>query len=342
MSEGVYGVVQLGRQASIATAVAATTVFPVDQGFLGFDLARGTESPDEDFGSVAREQAGRESHGVRWATASLPFVVRYQDLMHALEMHVAAVGTPTGSPTRTWTYTFADSASTLDVALKPYTVEYGVAGAAGDMWRAYGVVADTLELGFDALSAPGNAMWKGTLGLVGIAREANTLTAGQTAPATLETAEGHLTVFSEGDTATAFASLGTATATLKQFSMRSGLGAVGRAYGGASDTAQAIGRSQKATVEFDALLGISSTTKTDVHDVFNVAGSVATERRWSLKVTGSGVNTLTINSRVRFRAVNVGEHEGERLYAVNGVFVRDSTLGGQGQLILTNSVAAIP
>ena len=67
-----------------------------------------------------------------------------------------------------------------------------------------------------------------------------------------------------------------------------------------------------------------------------------TERRWRIKCTGSGVNTFTIDARVRFRAVNVGEHENERLFAVEGVFVKDSTLGGRAQITLTNSVATIP
>ena len=40
MSEGVFNIVAFGRQANIATAVAATTVFPVDAGFLGFEVIR--------------------------------------------------------------------------------------------------------------------------------------------------------------------------------------------------------------------------------------------------------------------------------------------------------------
>lgn len=346
MSEGVFNVVAFGRQSAGTTAVAATTVFPVDAGFLGFELDRATESPDEDYGSTSREQPGRESHGVRWATASLPFVARYQDIVHVLEMHVAAIGggTPIGTASPyTYTHTFDETGSSLFTSLKPYTIEYGVDGSTQDEWKAYGCVADTLELGFDALSAPGNSMWKGTLGLVAIAREGTAIQGTAiSAPAALETIEGHLTQFYEGSTATAFASLGTATATLKQFSLNSNNNASGRVYGGTSDTATDIGRSGKGEVEFSALVAISSTTKSDILDIYNVAGSVATERRWRIKATGSGVNTFTIDARVRFRAVNVGEHENERLYAVEGVFVKDSTLGGRAQFITTNAVATIP
>ena len=343
MSEGAYNIVALGRQAHIATAVVASTIFPVDAGVLGFELDRATESPDEDFGSSSREQPGRESHGVHWATATLPFVGRFQDIMHALEMHVDTIGTPTGTASPySWGYTFDDTGTLLNTALKPYTLEYGVDGSTQDEWRAVGVIADTLEFGFDALSSPGNSMWKGSLGLVAIDREANALTGPAPAPATLETMEGHLTTLAEGPTGTAFASLAALTGSLKQFSLSSSLSASGRAYGGASDKATAIGRSGKGGVEFDALIGISATSKTDVLDIYNVSGAVATERRWRLTIGGSGVNAMTIDARVRFRSVNVGEHEGERLYAVHGVFVKDATLGGRGTFTLANAIATIP
>lgn len=343
MSEGVYNVVAFGRQSSLATAVPATTVFPVDAGFLGFELDRAAESPDEDYGSTSREQPGRESYGVRWATASLPFVARFQDLMHVLEMHVATISTPSGTASPySWPYTFDESGSLLSSVLKPYTVEYGVKGSTQDEWRAVGVIASDLELGFDALTAPGNSMWKGTAGLVAVDRQPSAITGTATAPATLETMEGHLTTLAEGPTGTAFGSLAVLSGSLKQFSLRSSLGAVGRAYGGTSDVATSIGRSEKGSVEFDALIGISATAKSDILDVFEASGSVATERRWRVTVTGSGVNSLTIDARVRFRSVNVGDNAGERLYAVSGVWVYDSTLLARGKFTLANAVATLP
>ncbi len=343
MSDSAYNIVALGRQASLATAVAASTVFPVDAGFLGFELDRATESPDEDFGIASREYPGRESHGVRWATASLPFVARFQDIMHPLEMHVDTIGTPSGTASPySWAYAFDESGAAMETALKPYTVEYGVDTSTQDEWRAYGVLADTLDLGFDALSAPGNSMWRGSLGLVAIAREANALTGTATPPATLETMEGHLTTLAEGATSTAFASLAALTGSLKQFRLTSTLGLKGRAYGGASDLATTIGRGEKAGATFVALVGISATAKTDIHDIYNVAGSVASERRWRLTIGGTGTNSMTIDARVRFRSADVGEHEGERLYAVSGVWVYDSTLAARGKFTLANSIATLP
>ena len=340
MSEQVYNIVQFGRQANVATAVAADTVFPVDQGFLGFELDRASESPDEDYGSSSREQAGRGSTGVRLATASLPFVARFQDIFHIFEMHVAGTsGTPTGTASPyTYTYTFDDTSDTL----VPYTVEYGVDGSTQDEWEAYGVIASELELGFDALSAPGNSMWRGSASLVALSRGPAAITGSQSAPASLETMEGHLTTLAEGSTSTAFGSLSAVDATLKQFSFRSNINATGRAYGSASDVASRWGRSAKGEVEFDALVAINSTTDTDILDIYEVAGALPTERRWRLTIDGSGDNSMTIDFRCRFTAVNVGEHEGERLYAVTGVWVKDSTLAGRGQINLMNAVTVIP
>ena len=313
MSEGVFNVVAFGRQTAFATAVAATTVFPVDAGFTGFELNRATEIPDEDFGSTSRNYAGRASHGTRWATASLPFVGRFEDIMHPFEMHVAAIsgGTPTGTASPyTYAYTFDESGSDLATALTPYTIEYGVDGSTQDEWQARGVIADTFDFGFDALTAPGNSMWKGTLGLVAPAVIPNALTGTATAPTTLETMEGHLTTFAEGipprrsPRCPLSRPRSSSSRCARPTTQRPAI------YGSSSDTAASIGRGGKGTVDIDALIAINSTTDTDVFDIFNVSGSPATERRWRLTVTGSGNNSLTIDMRVVFTAVNIGDQRG--------------------------------
>lgn len=345
MSEGVFTQVAFGRQADVGTAVVATTLFPVDAGFLGFELDRATEVPDEDTGVSSRYYPGRGSHGVRWATASLPFVCRFEDFMHVMEMHVDAIsgGTPTGTASPySWVYTFDETGSLLSSAVKPYTVEYGVDGSSFDEWRSLGTIADTLELGFDALSAPGNSMWKGTLGLVALDREQTAIVGTCTAPTTLETMEGHYTTIAAGGTGTAFASLASLTGTLKQFSLSSSLGAVGRAYGGTSDKASTIGRGSKGEITFEGLIGIESATDVEFLDNFNVSGGLAQERRIRIAIDGTGVNALTIDFRAMLSAVNLGEHENEHLYAISGFCVYDSTLGGRMRFTLTNAVSTIP
>jgi hypothetical protein len=338
VSEAVYNIVQFGRQAAMGTPVNATTIFPVDAGFTGFELDRANESPDEDFGDESREQSGRESTGVRLATASLPFVGRFQDIMHALEMNAHATnGTPTGTASPySYVYTWG-----TPVAQKLYTIEAGVDGSTQDEWEAQDVIANGLELGFDALSAPGNAMWTGTLDLVASDWVAAAITGSQSAPATLETMEGHLTRLYQDAVGTAFASLPELTS-LKAFTFNSTRNNQGRAYGGTADKVTAWGQSGKGEIAFDAMVGITSASKTGILDIYMTAGSQVVERRWRIKVTGSGDNTFTLDGRVRFRAVPVGDHEGERLYAVSGVYVKDSTLGGRAQATVTNAVATIP
>lgn len=338
MSESVFHKVQLGRQSVVGTAVAATTVFPVDAGFLGFELDRAVESPDEDYGRMSREQAGRSSFGVRGASASVPFVCRFQDLMHILEMHVAGSVSPTGAGPYVYTYTADETSDTL----KPYTVEYGDINSTQDEWRGVGVLAEEVEVGFDALTSPGNAMWTGSASLVALDREANAMTSSQTPPATLETMEGHPTTIAIGSTSTAFASLSAVTSSLASFRFTSRVPLVRRAYGGTSDIATAYGRSGKAEAEWEALIKIASGTKTDFADVFAVSGSIPTEKRFRITVDGSGNNDFKLDFRSLYTAVDVGEREGERLYLVKGKAVYDSTLGGRYQGILTNDVASVP
>jgi hypothetical protein len=154
--------------------------------------------------------------------------------------------------------------------------------------------------------------------------------------------EGHLTTIATGSTATAFASLTDQTATLKSFSFTSNLNASRRAYGGTTDIASAYGRSDKGEVEWEAMIKITSGTKTAFLDVFEVAGSIPTEKRFRVTIDGSGNNTATIDFRSTFTAVDIGDHEGERLYLCRGVWVYDATLVGRGQIILTNDVASVP
>ena len=188
----------------------------------------------------------------------------------------------------------------------------------------------------------GTSMWKGTLDLVAVNRTQSAMTAAQTAPATLETMEGHLTTLSAKDTSTAFASLTAISGSLKQFSMTSALNAIGRVYGGSTDIPTGIGVSGKGTVDFDMLIAISSANLTEFEATFEVSGSVASERRFRIAIAGSGTNTATLDFRGRYRAVDVGEVDGERLYACKGVFVYDATLASRAMWITTNSVATIP
>ena len=333
--ELVFDKIQFGRQSAFVTAVAATTVFPGKMSSVEMD--RGYLNPDEDFGRMDDESPGRGSWGVRGATWQIAAPVRFQDYMHLPDMHLAASGAASGSNPYTYTHT-ADSTS---LTPKAYTIQHG-SESASDQWQLHGCLCTELSWGFDALSAPGNSPWMWDASGIAIGRAISALTSAQSAPATLETVEGHLTLLKEGATSTAFGSLSELATSLKAIKIKSTVPYVLRAHGSANDTADSYGVSEKAGIEFEADVAIGSTAKTDTHDIYNTSGSTVQERRWRISKVGSGTNVITTDMRVRFRTVDRGDHEGQALYHIVGSAVYDSTLGGRVQIIGTNAIASIP
>ena len=87
MPQMVYDKIQLGRQTTTVTAVAATTVFPGKADAP--ELDRGYRNPDEDYGIEDDETAGRGAMGLRGASTRITGDVTDSDFMHFLEMHHA-------------------------------------------------------------------------------------------------------------------------------------------------------------------------------------------------------------------------------------------------------------
>ncbi len=160
------------------------------------------------------------------------------------------------------------------------------------------------------------------------------------AHATLEIMQGHLSRLYEGTTGTAFASLVELSGSLKSYTQTTNRNLARRAYGGTSDTATKYGFKDMSNGTFEAKVGISSTAKTDFHDIWNVASPAPLgERRWRVKVTGSGTNEVDIDSRVGITAVPIDDVDGERVFKVTGEFVDDSTLGAPQAITVVNGIA---
>jgi hypothetical protein len=343
MADMAYDIIQLGRQSDVVTAVAASTRFPGKA--QAPELDRSYRNPDEDWGTMSDEQPGRGAYGARGASTRLSADVRFEDIMHLLEMHLAGDVSPSvATGLYTWPYVADETASTT----KFYTIELGSEDAS-DQWRLYGCCADELTLGFDQLSAPGNAPWTADASILALDREIHALTtvAGTPptqlpAPTILETVEGHLTTLSEGATSEAFASLSEISSSLVMFRVTSSRPYVRRIYGGTTDIATGYGLSGKAGATFEAEVKISSGTKTKIHDTFNASGSPVTEKRWRLRAGGSGSKTLITDARVRYRVVGRGERDGEPVYAIQGSMVRDATLGGRVQVQVQNAITVLP
>lgn len=334
MAESAYRVLQIGQESVFGTAVAATTIYPCDPGSGEFELDRAAESPDEDYGMAVRHQAGRGSFGVRAATGSLTSVVRFEDIGHLLQMTLGSDAvTGSSSP---YTHTFTGDTTSSSVV--PYTIE--IADDTQD-WKVTSALCTQLDLSYDALTAPGNAMWQASATLQGIDKAKATATSSLTAPTALETMEGHLTTLSIGSVSTAFGSLTAVTGALKSVSISIADPKPLRVYGGSSDLASAAGR-QKREVTIEAQLKENATT-TGEFDVFNVSGGLPTDKRWRIAVDGSGDNAMTIDFRVRYTSFNVDpDVDGERLYHVTGYAVYDSTLASDIEIAVTNAVATLP
>lgn len=340
MTEGVFRILQLGAQAGTlaapGAAVAATILYPCEPGGPP-TLDRASTIPNEDVGRNARNRPGRGYHGIR--AAELPFEsdVRFEDAMRLLEMHYAGGVVPTGAGPYTWVYALEAGIPTV----KPYTIEEGIPGDTNDQWRITSAVINELTLEFDALAAPGVSPWRASGTIIGFDREVSPLTAALSAPATLETAQGHLTILKDGSTATAYAALTELSASLIRHSMTSTRNFVLRPYGGTTDLATLIGFSEKTTVTFETMLRITNATKAAAYDTFNSAGGAITDRRWRLACTGSGTKSMLIDGRVSIFQVNHDDRDGERVYGVSGEYVDDSTLNAPVAITLVNGVATL-
>ena len=297
MSDAIFNIIQIGQQADTTTAVPAAVLFPVDAGAV-IDADRSPSNPEEDYGQNAMAQPGRGHYGLRAASLSITGDVRAEDFPEILEMHAAGgIVAGGGAGAYTWDYTWD-----IDEDTKTrYTIEGGAVDTANDQWRAVGCLVDTLEIGFDALTAPGNAPWKFTAGVEALYREQHALTPALSAPSTLETFEGHMTSMYEGATGTAFGSLAELTGSLKSFKLSSTLGLARRAYGGIVDYASAWGQAQRKALNFTAEIAINATSKSNIHDVYETAGSLMTERRWRILTRGS---RLTTQNEVQVATIN--------------------------------------
>lgn len=336
-SSAVFNTIALGAQAAHGTPVAAAIIFPADAGLMP-ELDRATTSPEEDHGDISRHHAGRTYHGVRGASMSLAAEVRFEDLPEILEMHAAGGVVPVETTGDfEWVYDFDEESDTLT----RYTVETG-ADAVQDQWEISDVLATDVEIGYDALTVPGASPWRLSASLLGKDRVQAALTGGLSAPLPLETMLGHHTTLNEGPTSEAFGDLDELAAHLAQFRMRSALNLNRAVYGSTSGDTMASYIRGGGAVEFDAMIRISATSKTNIHDIWNVGGAQVTERRWRINVAGSGNKAMAIDARVAFTTVPIQDRNGERVYGVSGFFVKDPTTATRCRIAVTNQVETLP
>lgn len=336
MAEEVFHVAQIapqsGTMAAVGSSTAAITILPVTE-VITPELDRGTAWAQEDYGRNIANHAGRGYHGVRSAPWSMSGEVTFEQVMHLLEMSFAGGVTPTGTGPYTWVYPLEVGAPTVI----PYTIETGTETGT-DQYELVGCLIDELTLSFDALAAPGASPWTFEAQGLAVDRVVAALT-GSLSSTAVETWQGHLSVIKEGSTATAFGSLSELSASLISYSIVVRKSLVLRPYGSASDVAGKMGFSEKATGEVTAMIAHSSTAKTNIHDIYNVSGSIAGERRWRITVDGAGDNVAHIDQRLGFMQVERGSRDGESTYEITGELVYDSTLTAGAAVTVINSIA---
>lgn len=339
MAERVFNKIQLGEQTTFAApgaSVAATVLFP---GAVASwpELDRATAYPTEDHGRNARNAPGRGSHGARGVSFSLSGEVRFNDFMYPLEAHWAGDIAPTG----TGPYTYVYDLETGSPTIQPMTAEMG-SETSQDQWEVVGFLINDLTAGFEDLSAPGYAPWTFEASCVGIDRASAALTAALSPLASgMETLKGHYSIIKEGATSTAFGSLSELSASLIGFQVSSQRALVIRIYGGTNDYGSGWGFSEMSTGTVTAKVKVGATAKTDFLDVYNVAGGVASERRWRVEADGNGNHVSDVDLRVGITGVQPDERAGEGVYGVTGELVYDATLDALATWTLVNDVAAL-
>ena len=334
MTEAAFRTVQIGKETTFGTEAEATVILPVDVGSAEFTLNRATEIPNEDFGGMVQAMTGRGSHGVRIATANLSLSAASFELVpHILTQ---AVGTAVTTGSGTYVHTFTADFATDTV--KSYTWESKDTLQA---WIATGVVVPSFELGFDTLAAGENSMWSLTADLQAADLATGTATGSLSIPSPVQTMEGHLTTLSEGPAGTAYASLSALGTALVSYSLSVDDPKPMRPYGSAADKAVERGRG-KRTATVTATVKLSSTTDSNIFDIYNVSGALPTERRWRISVAGSNSCAAVIDHKILFTDVHIEPdgRDGERLMSVTGTCVYDSTLASDLQIAITNLTAS--
>jgi hypothetical protein len=315
MSEAAFAVLQIGAQASLGTAVLATTVFPVFPGAeLGVD--RSYETPREDMGMSLAHFQDTGSYGNYDVNFPISGTVRFEDVHHLVRMTLAGTATPADAGDL---YVDDYAADTSANTVVPYTFE---TGDESQGWRITGVLVNQLRLGFETLIGGESSPWTFDADCRGIYAGTATLTSGLSAPAVLETAMGQRTRLFEGPMGTAFDDLEELEGHLVAYNVTI---ADPKPLRATADTDDGIwnrfGRGKRVG-EVTAEIRVSATSTTNIFDVFNVDDSATVERNWRVTVVGDDSKSLTIDHLVRFLKVDVErDDKGERTYHVEAVIV---------------------
>ena len=341
-SENVFNILGLGRQSGTAedpgAAVAAAILFPVSEQ-VNFDLDRGSAFPKQDRGRDIRNNSGAGYHGVRSASTTLPWELRYDDLPDILEMLYCGNVTPVdlGGGLYRWDYPFEVDVPTV----VPGTFEGGNTDNANSQMRLVSALVSSATFSFANIPGSGASPWQGSAEILAFDREDSEFTPGLSARGA-QVIQGKYTRLYTGETSENFSALAELPGTLKSFSFNPMRNRVGRAYGGADDQATNFGQTDQSNTTFEMNLGVNADSKGEFHDVWNV--SVPTpiaEKRTRLLCAGHAGRIFLVDCRMAPLAVPFDESDGERLFKVTGEFTDDDGLDASHQISVTNGTSTL-
>lgn len=342
MSENVFNILQMGVQSGTfdapGSAVAAGVLIPIAD-TISPELTMGGVYPQMDRGRNVRNMGGSGYKGVRQSTVTVPSEVRFEDVILWLErIYGHATPSSLGGGYYSWAHKFETGAPTVI----PATFELGNIDATAAQERMVSCLVDQLTLGYSAVTAGQASPWTLSAQLLAFDLEPNNLTGSVSEiAASLETVQGHLTRFYEGTVATAFGSLGE-LGLLRSFTMTPNRALVARAYGGSDDLPTKFGFREMSNATYEAVVAVSTSAKTDLHDVWRTSGGTLGERRIRLKAAGTGTKSFQIDARAGMFAIPWDDSDGERVYRISGEFSDDTTLDASHLVTTVNQISALP
>lgn len=325
-----YNLVQLGREATPGTPVAATTI--LRSVFGGFDDQRTTETIEENIGRLFPAERTRiTKEGITVPMPATP--VTYQQLPHILEASIGTA-TPTGSGPYVYDYAFPTDASVN--AIKTYTMEIGNRLVLEDLRRIPYCWVEEFELSGEAGGLwTMSATWQGQQDLTFADFSAGTL------PTVKEAVFGN-TIFSVDDSGGGVGSTQYPGVLLSaSITVRSGLMWVPISDGNLYPIATKNGRPEVTfTFEYELEDGDAQTSFVALERAKYKAEAI---RLFELNVPGPGNDDLSIRMAAKYdKPGPYSDTDGNTSVTFEGHAVLSDSDSLSFQVEVTNDLAALP
>lgn len=323
-----FNKIQLGRESTAGTAVAATSVWRGPATDIVDDSAH--EFAEEDIGLLLpadREYVPKKAAKLSLAETELTF----EQVLHILEAGIKAA-TPSGTGPYVYTYTFPTT--TTPNTIKTYTIETGnaVAGDVNEMEYAF---VDEFSLS----GATGEA-WKMSASWVGRQKTPTTFTDALSVVSVEEALFSRTTLYIDSSGSTVGTTAKNGVLTAASVNVKTGVVPVWTADGQLYFYKHKFTRPE---VTFNLSLELESDTGIVVAQ--RAAGVAKTLQLFQLNIAGASTSGMKINFAGKYDTNGFGEYQnsdGNTVIEVSGKAIYSSTDALFASFIVTNSVASVP